>query len=124
MRSSTAGKACSPRYSFHQNVVMNNGFSVLVTMASASRPSIRSSSLVYSNDSIRAMSIPELGLDWPYANASWSEIMERSGSNPSTQEGQPSTSLSRSEEREQKSRPRILLIEDNRADVYLIRQAI
>jgi CheY-like chemotaxis protein len=45
------------------------------------------------------------------------------GSNPSPEKDQPSTSRSPSESTSQK-RPQILVVEDSKADLFLIRQAI
>lgn len=69
------------------------------------------------------MNIQGLGLVWPSVDGSWIDTMGESGSNPSPGRDQPSASPSHSED-QTAQRPCILIIEDNSADVFLIRAAI
>jgi CheY-like chemotaxis protein len=85
------------------------------------------------------MNIPALASDWPFASGSWSDIMDVSGSNLNSEKGQPFVSHSPPEgrpERTPEEAPgetpgetlerahQILIVEDSRADLYLIREAI
>ena len=65
--------------------------------------------------------VPEL--DWRFANGSWIVTVAESGSNRSRGEDRPSASQSQSEGASAKG-PTILIVEDNRADVFLIRDAL
>jgi chemotaxis family two-component system response regulator Rcp1 len=76
-----------------------------------------------SNVCTQAMNIQAPGLDLPFANESWIGITDGFGSNPNPDEDQPSASRSRREE-QNASRTCILIVEDNSADVFLIRAAI
>jgi chemotaxis family two-component system response regulator Rcp1 len=62
-------------------------------------------------------------LDWPSVNESWIGIMGGSGSNPIRDEDRPSASHSPLDEQTGRRR-QILIVEDNPADVFLIRAAI
>ena len=63
---------------------------------------------------------PELG--WPFANELSNVTMGGFGSNPGKERDQPSSSPSRTENAAK--RPHILLAEDSKTDVYLIREAL
>src|SRR5580692_1150724 len=92
-------------------------------MASASPPRTKRKSLGCLSVYIPAMSTQGPVLGSPSVSGSWNDIMDRSGSNRSPDKDQPSTSASPSEEKRGRCR-RILIVEDNAADVYLIRSAI
>lgn len=76
----------------------------------------------YSNGCILATSTPEVGSGWPSVNELSSATAAESGSTPSRGEAPLSTSRSRSESASRK--PLILIVEDSKADIYLIREAI
>jgi CheY-like chemotaxis protein len=61
---------------------------------------------------------------WPSASGSWSGIRVASGSNQNPEKDLPSPSASPSDSAGGRERPHILIIEDNRADLFLIREAI
>lgn len=61
-------------------------------------------------------------LDWPFANELWNVTMDAFGSNPNPEKDPSSTSLSRFDEAI--VQPRILIVEDSKTDVFLIREAI
>ncbi len=79
--------------------------------------------MAYSNDYTPATNIPAPALDLPSASELWNAIMGASGSNPSQGKDQLSTSPSQPEELIGKL-PDILVIEDSKADVFLIRKAL
>lgn len=68
------------------------------------------------------MNIQEPALGWPSVNESSIGIMGGSGSNPNLGKDQPSGSASPSDETGK--RCHILIVEDNAADVFLIREAL
>lgn len=70
------------------------------------------------------MSTRERMLVRPFASASSSGITAGSGSNPSPGKDLPSSSKSPFEENESRTRRHILIVEDSRADVFLIRESI
>lgn len=92
-------------------------------MESASSPNLRSGSLAYSNVCTQAMNIPVPGLDLPFASESWTAIMGGSGSNPSQGRDQSSISPSQSDDTIER-KPLILIAEDSKTDVFLIREAL
>jgi CheY-like chemotaxis protein len=59
-------------------------------------------------------------LDWPSVSELWKVMEDGSESNRGPEKDQPSASQSPSERR----RPRILIVEDNKSDVFLIQEAI
>jgi two-component system, chemotaxis family, response regulator Rcp1 len=61
---------------------------------------------------------------WPSASASWSAITGGSGSNPNPDKDRLSDSRSPSEDTQARPRRHILIVEDNRADLFLIRDAL
>jgi CheY-like chemotaxis protein len=65
--------------------------------------------------------VPVLG--WPFVNESSTSMMAGSGSNPNPDEDQSSASRSQSDETGG-TPPQILVVEDNPADVLLIRRAL
>jgi two-component system, chemotaxis family, response regulator Rcp1 len=69
------------------------------------------------------MNTQEQALDWPSADESWIGIKAGSGSNPSSEKDRPSASRSPADETTP-NRRYILIVEDNPADVLLIRRAI
>lgn len=69
------------------------------------------------------MNIPELESDWRSAGESSTGTMAGSGSNPRREKDPLSSSHCQSEQKGE-DRPEILIVEDNPADVYLIRRAI
>jgi CheY-like chemotaxis protein len=79
--------------------------------------------LDFSSVCIPATNIPERGLGWPSAGASWIDITGASGSNRNPEKDRPSDSPSPLQDKTGESR-RILIVEDNPADVFLMRQAI
>jgi CheY-like chemotaxis protein len=76
-----------------------------------------------SNVCIQVSNMPELGLAWPFASALWIYTADESGSNLFPDRGQPSDSPSLTEET-RKAQRFVLVVEDNEADVLLIREAI
>ena len=64
---------------------------------------------------------PALG--WPSANESWIDIVAASGSSPSPEKDQPSSSPSQLEHTVKKCF-QIVVVEDNKADVFLVEQAM
>jgi two-component system, chemotaxis family, response regulator Rcp1 len=78
--------------------------------------------LDYSGGFIHAKSTPAAVSAWLFAGESWNDIPAAFGSNRSQDKDQPSSSRSRSEALSRKWR--ILVIEDNNPDVFLIREAI
>src|SRR5690242_10456320 len=93
------------------------------TMASASNLNIRSISLASSSAYMAKTSIPAPVSVWPSASGSWSGIRAGSGSNRSPEKDQSSASPYRNEGTLPAPR-HILIVEDNRADVFLIRESI
>ena len=77
----------------------------------------------YSNGCTQTMSIPALESDLPSANELWNVVMAGSGSSPSQGKDQPSTSPSQRGEAIGKV-PGILVVEDSKTDVFLIREAL
>src|SRR5260370_376793 len=92
-------------------------------MASVFSRSTRSESLGFSSGFIRARSTPVPGLDWPSVSALQNAIAGESGWNPNQAWGQPSFSPSRPD-CEETQQLHVLVVEDNRADVFLVREAI
>ncbi len=76
----------------------------------------------YLSVSTLAMNTQAPGLDWPYVSGSWNVIMDESGWNPSPEKDLLSTSPSPPDEGPGKRR--ILIVEDSKADIFLIREAI
>jgi CheY-like chemotaxis protein len=70
------------------------------------------------------MRIPVQASAWPFAGALWSATMAGSGSNQNPGAAQSSVSPSRSDREEHELAPRVLVVEDSRADVFLIREAL
>jgi len=70
------------------------------------------------------MNMKEPALDWPSVSESWIGITAGSGSNPNPDADPPSASPSRSEEPVTNIPCHILIVEDNSADVFLIREAL
>jgi len=79
--------------------------------------------LICLSDCTAQMSIPAPASAWPSVTESWNTITVAFGSNPNPEQDQPSTSSSPSDNPAPR-RPQILVIEDNKADVFLIRKAI
>jgi two-component system, chemotaxis family, response regulator Rcp1 len=73
---------------------------------------------------IQVMNIPAPGSVWPFANESWIGIMAGFGSNRPPDKDPISNSPSPSESAAGAGRPLILVVEDNKGDVFLIREAI
>ena len=73
---------------------------------------------------IRMTNIPVLVSDSLFASGLWSGIRAGSGSNPNLERDPPSGSKSPSEPEGIRKRRQILVVEDNRADLYLIRQSV
>jgi CheY-like chemotaxis protein len=67
--------------------------------------------------------IPELVLALPFASVLSSATKDESGSNRNTAKAQPSTSRCLSEETQARE-TQILIVEDNPADIFLIRRAL
>ena len=74
--------------------------------------------------STQAMNTQVPGSGWPFVNESWSDIMAASGSSPSRDKDQRSGSPYQADTAAARKRHRILVVEDNKADVFLIREAI
>src|SRR6187200_2729982 len=100
----------------------DTGSSVFPTTALGLRRSTRSKSLVCSND-FTATIIQGPASDWPFANVLSNAITVESGSNPSPGKAHSSTSRSPAD-KEQPRRRLILVVDDNKADVFLIREAL
>jgi two-component system, chemotaxis family, response regulator Rcp1 len=79
--------------------------------------------LGYSSDCIQATNIPAPVSDWRFVGELWSATTGGSGSNPNQGKGPSSASPSRSEG-PAIERPHILLAEDSKTDVFLIREAL
>jgi chemotaxis family two-component system response regulator Rcp1 len=75
-------------------------------------------------DSTQARDIQAPVSVWPSASASWSAITGGSGSNPNPDKDRLSDSQSPSEDTQARPRRHILVVEDNRADLFLIRDAL
>src|ERR1700688_1954281 len=103
---------------------MGPGSSRSGTTASASNPNTRSRYLDCLQDFTPARNIPAPALAWPSASGSLSAIMAGSGSNPSPDKDRLSDSRSPSEVIQARPRRHILVVEDNRADLFLIRDAL
>jgi CheY-like chemotaxis protein len=88
-------------------------------MASASKPNIRRRSLASLNDCIQLMNTPGPAWDLPSVNGSWNGIGAVFGSSPGPAKDLPSSSRS-----PQTREPLIVIVEDNRLDRYLIRDAL
>jgi two-component system, chemotaxis family, response regulator Rcp1 len=70
------------------------------------------------------MSIQEPALDWLSVNELWIDIMGGSGSNPNPDEDLPSALHFPTEDTAAGTHGHVLIVEDNEADVFLIRKAI
>ena len=99
------------------------GCSALPITESALSPHSGSRSLDSLNAFTLTTSMPVRVSVWPYASASSSNIMAASGSNPKPERDAASTSPSLDEGATGEA-PRILVIEDSKTDVFLIREAI
>lgn len=77
----------------------------------------------YSNDCIREINTPAPALAWPSVSESWSERTAASGWSPKLEEGLLSASQFRSDDKPGRRR-QILVVEDSKADLFLIREAI
>src|SRR4051812_18845275 len=93
-----------------------------MTMESVSILNTRSVSLVFSSGFTLATNMPAPESAWRFASGSWRGIMAGSGSNPNPDTAQPSSSAFRSEGVQEG--PYILVVEDNKADLFLMREAI
>src|SRR5579884_2378134 len=102
----------------------DNGFFPSATMASESRRNIRRESLGCLNVFTPATNTPAQALAWQSANGSWTSIMDASGSSPRWGKDRPFGSRSQSEEPAGEGPARILIVDDNPADVLLIKEAI
>ena len=80
--------------------------------------------MVSSNGCTQATNIPAPALAWRFASELWSDITAGSGSNRNPEEAPLSSSPSPSDTGATGKRRQILVVEDNRADVFLIREAI
>lgn len=80
--------------------------------------------MVYLNDSMAIRNIPEQASVLPYASVLSSNIKDKSGLNQSYKKGQLSTSRSPSDVIEVVSKSKILIVDDNPADVLLMRRAL
>jgi CheY-like chemotaxis protein len=69
-------------------------------------------------------SIPEQEWGWRFVGEPWSDIDAGPGSRPNPEGDLRPASQSRSEDAAGRKRRRILIVEDNRADVYLIRESV
>src|SRR5690242_3796871 len=83
-----------------------------------------STSLGCSSDYIQTMNTPVPALGSLCASESSSGIRVGSGSNQSSERDRPSSSPSLSDPDPGKKRLHILIVEDNRADVFLIRESL
>jgi two-component system, chemotaxis family, response regulator Rcp1 len=93
-------------------------------MESVSLLSIGRQSLTSLSVCTPAMSIRVPGSGWPYANESLSNIMAGFGSNPKLEKARPSSLPSQTKSLALEETLRVLVVEDNPSDVYLIRSAI
>lgn len=69
-----------------------------------------------------AIVIPEQASDWPCASVLWSATTDESGSNQNPGKDRPS--ISPSPNKPDALPPQILVVEDSKTDVFLIRKAI
>src|SRR5947209_4555426 len=117
MRSSIVAARGSRSFTLAPSERADTGVSQFPITASVSNPNIRSEFLGCLNVCIQARSIPVLASGWPFVNELSSDITAGSGSSPSPDRDRDLSSHSR-------SKRWILLVEDNRPDVFLIREAI
>src|SRR5579872_4565432 len=103
---------------------MAAGFSPCAITASASRPNIRSIFLDCSSGCTRPTNIQGQALASPFARRLWSVIMAASGSNPPREVVPPSVLPSPFEDGKNLRGCHILVVEDNKGDVFLIRESI
>ena len=106
------------------SVWTDSGSLPCVTTASAFNPSLRSRSLDYSHACITPTATPAPGSAWPSVSASLSAIMAGSGSNQNPDADRHSASPSRSDESVERRPWHILIAEDSKSDIFLIRQAL
>ena len=85
---------------------------------------IGSTSLGCSSDCIQTMNIPVPALDSLFVSESSSGTRAGSGSNRNPAGDRPLSSPSQPDPAPEKKRRHILVVEDNRADVFLIREAV
>src|SRR5579885_2917682 len=88
-----------------------------------SNPNTTSESLDYSSASTATMNMPVLELDWLSASESWNDIAGASGSSRNRGKDLPSSSPCRNESDDRRLL-HILVVEDNKADVFLVEEAI
>ena len=98
-------------------------FSITDNGHGQSARNIRSVSLVCLSDCTQGTNIQAPASAWPFVSESWNDIMAASGSNPNSEGVPPSTSRSPAEAESEK-KYQILVVEDSRADLFLIREAI
>src|ERR1700739_4674233 len=91
-------------------------------MESASKQNTRSGFSGYSRGCTPATVIPEQASGWPSVSGLLSTTMVESGSSQNQGKDQPSISHSLSEQKAPP--PQILVVEDSKTDVFLIRKAI
>src|SRR5579885_3284613 len=94
------------------------------TTGSASRRSTGNKSLDYSNACIPGTNTPGPASDSRFVNASWNDTTAASGSHPSPDRDLLSSSPSRNEPSSAPHRHQILIVEDHKPDVFLIRESI
>jgi CheY-like chemotaxis protein len=96
-----------------------------MTTGLASTQNIRNKFLAFSQGCTATMNTRAVALGWPSVKRSWSAMADESGSSPIPDKAPPSTSPSQGHEEISPFREiTILLIEDNAADVTLIRSAL
>src|SRR5258708_929865 len=124
MRSSTGVWIGSQQSTLVPRVRTRPGFLLSRTTVLASNLNIRSRSLDYSHASTIPTATPGPVLAWPSASALLSATMGESGSNPNPEADRSSTSLSPDDAVASGRTPHILIAEDNKSDIFLIRQAL
>src|SRR5215471_17229913 len=113
-----------PSYISPPRARVNSGCSPSPITASALPPTTRRLSLPCSNACIPMMNTQEPVSDWPSASESSIGIRGASGSNPRPDADQFSALRSQSDESQTAAPWHILVVEDNSADIFLIREAI
>jgi CheY-like chemotaxis protein len=93
-------------------------------MALESSPNIRRESLACFSGFTQAINTQEPASGWRFAGESWIGIMAGSGSNQSPEKVQPSGSASQPEDSPELGPLRVLIAEDSKTDVFLIREAL
>src|SRR4051812_31854436 len=122
MPSSTGGKRDRRSRSLLRKPMVTGCFGYKIT-ALVLVPPTRSESLDSSSASTATKNIPAPALGWPSANESWIDIAAVSGSSRNLGKDLPSSSPSPPEPADPK-KWHIVVMEDNKADVFLVEEAM